>query len=96
MIIEIEIIEQISDATFGRSLDWLCNFIKSLDTRSPHFILKKMWKADLIDLRSSENTSYDKWKVEQLFRDKTFDGSERVIATQHGLNLAYGNTDSAD
>jgi hypothetical protein len=87
MILEIEIIEQIADQPQGRSFEWLREFIRSNESRDPNTILMGMWKAGKIEVRDNENHPYDQWKIEELFRNNAFTGSERVTATRLGLKV---------
>lgn len=90
MIVEVEIIEQISDEPLGRPMRWLIDYMKSIDNRDPYHVLAGMWRAEQLELRDRDGVLLPRWKVEQLIRDGAFDGSERVLATQQGLSFAYG------
>jgi hypothetical protein len=90
LIIEIEIIEQIEDEAFGRSVDWVCDLIRSLGRDDPFVVLQGMWRSGYIDLADGDGESEPQWKSEELLRNQVPTDRIRVFATQKGLDWVHG------
>jgi hypothetical protein len=88
--IEVEIIEQVADEPFGRSVAWLCNLMDSLGHRDPFVALHGMWRKGYLSFADAERKQLPPWRCEQILRDHVRDGQVTVLATERGLQWVYG------
>jgi hypothetical protein len=70
--------------------------MSSIDIRDPYLALRGMWRGGQVEFRDQDGVALAEWKVEQLFRDRNFNGSERVLATRSGLKFAYAREAPGD
>ena len=90
MILEIEILEQIEDEPIGRSVNWLCEFIRSLGDQDPIFVLRGMWRGGYIRFIDVTGVDVPNWKCEELLDRRSADCDARIIATAQGREWVHG------
>ncbi len=90
MILELEIIEQIEDETLGRSVSWLCDFMKSHGRSDSFVVLRGMWRDGYLRLADEGGEPLPRWKCEELFRNRLPTLHTRVLATDRGLDWVHG------
>ena len=83
MIVEHEVIEQIEEEPNGRSIEWMCSFLRELGSTDPLVLLHNMWRAGYLAVDDESGLELKSWQCEPIWR-----GSEevqpRVVATPLG------------
>lgn len=92
MIVEIEVIEQLEDEPVGRSVRWVCTFMKSLGVTDPFETLGGMWRGGYLSFADPDGAPLPQWRCEQILRDRVEDDRTRLLATDEGSAWAHGRS----
>jgi hypothetical protein len=87
---EIEIIEQIADEPLGRSVSWVCDFMKSRGDGDPLVTLRGMWNGGHLQFTDANGMPLPRWRCEQILRNGVIESEARVLATDKGAKWAQG------
>ena len=87
MVIELEILEQISDENW--SLRQIVDFVRQ--HKDPWQVLASLYKDNCIKLLDKNQEPIADWKVEEIFRNETECNVPEVfvVITDQGLKRAY-------
>ena len=89
-ISEWEIIEQVMDEPLGRSVGWLQGIAASSDSSLLFRLLNGMWQSGKISFADSNGRTMADWEVTAFLRGGTSCDNTHVIATDDGLDYAFG------
>ena len=92
VIPEHEVIEQIEDEPSGRALQWVLDFLASLERPDPWLTVERMWEAGSISLHESSGGSIPRHRCESVFRARETRDDVRVRVTNTGSYRIHGNS----
>lgn len=84
-VVEHEVITHLGSEPRGKSLDWLCQFVRMHGRAQPLHVLREMWVAGFVELRDDRERTLLAWECADVWRRGEESRLVRVHATPQGL-----------